>query len=251
MMKSSENQLQEIAIPQVLVDACLRKKGLILIVGNRFSHVDKTLVSLKKRGEQFFTGASVCLAREEFAELEKYKFTVCSYGNMSEAKTRKLMSESSVLVFENVLFEDELTAAVNFCEEGRLVILHVSSSSIINALHRIYGLALQTQNPHLLWRVIDNLNLLFSQTTIVNAKMETAFAHELVLASSEVKKCLWQGQLSEFEELMKNSGENSGIVTMNQSLLQLIIRRRIEIKTAFEICRDPVDLDHLLKKVGV
>ena len=250
-MKINENLSQEIAIPQVLVDACLKKKGLILLVGNRYSHINKTLASLRKKWEQALTGASVCLAREEFAELEKYKYTICSYGNLNEAKTRRLISESSVLVFENILFEDELMAAVNFCEEGRLVIVHISSSSIINALHRVYGLALQTQNPHLLWRVIDNLNLLFSQTTIALPKMEAAYAHELVLASSEVKRCLWQGQLSEFEELMKNSGENSGIVTMNQSLLQLIIRRRIEIKTAFEICRDPIDLDHLLKKVGV
>ncbi|MGE5085298.1 MAG: hypothetical protein ACM3MG_03295 [Bacillota bacterium] len=48
-----------------------------------------------------------------------------------------------------------------------------------------------------------------------------------------------------------NAPENSGILTLNQSLLQHLIRRRIDLKTAFETSREPDHLDQLLKKVGI
>lgn len=251
MIKNKDVIHSDFPLPQVLVESCTQRQGIVLIVGNRFAQINKVLESMKKRWEQSHEGMHLFVTRDENSELEKNNFQITSYENLSESKTRKKVNESSVVVFEDIQFEDELSTVANLCESGRLVVAHVNTHSITSAMHRIFGLALQTQNPHLLWRIIDGFNLLYSQTRIVNSKMESVFTNEIVLASSEVKKCLWLGNLNEFEDLMKNSGENSGIVTMNQSLLQLIIRRRIEIKTAFEISRDPDDLDHLLKKVGV
>ncbi len=251
MTKTKDNSVTEIPVPQVLGEACLRSQGIVLIVGNRNSTIEKTLESLQKKWNEIHKSASLLVSRDGLSVLSKSGFQVCAYESLLEPRQRNAVKESSVAVFENIQFEDELSNATNLYEDGRLILLHVSAPSLVSALHRLFGLALQTKNLHLLWRLIDGLTLMFSQTRIINGQNESLLAHEIVLASSEVKKCLWAGELNDFEELMKNAGENSGILTLNQSLLQLLIRRRIEIKTAFEVSRDPVDLDHLLKKVGV
>lgn len=250
MTREKENVSQDIPIPQILVESYQREHGIILMVGNRNSSVEKTLEFLFHRYKKNNNNSCVYISRDEQpAESFKQFFHICTYGNRSAPAHLKFLKEASVVILENIQHEEELSAAVNLYEEGRLVILHLSAPSLISALHRICDLALRTQNSHLLWRVVDGLTLLFNQTKISQA--ETVFAHEVVLVSPEVKKCLWLGELKDFEELTKNAGEHSGILTLNQSLLQLLIRRKIEIKTAFEISRDPVDLDQLLKKVGV
>ncbi len=245
------NAVLDVPVPQVLVDNFQREQGLILMAGNRHSALDKTLDFLFHRYKKQ-NGPGVYISRDsDPVEGLQNSFHVCTYENKNSVEQRKMIKSSSVVVFENVQQKDELVAAVNLYEEGRLVILQMASPSLLCSLHRIFGLALQTQNSHLLWRAIDGLVLLFGQTRIVPPTGESLFAHEVILASSEVKRCLWDGSLKDFEDLTRNAGEHSGIVTLNQSLLQLLIRRRIEIKTAFEVSRDPVDLDHLLKKVGV
>jgi twitching motility protein PilT len=50
---------------------------------------------------------------------------------------------------------------------------------------------------------------------------------------------------------MNDKTEKLGMRTMNQSLFQLLMKRKIELKTAFEFSPAPEDLDLILKKVGV
>jgi twitching motility protein PilT len=80
---------------------------------------------------------------------------------------------------------------------------------------------------------------------------ERVFAHEVLLSKPDVRDFISDENLKGVEHLLVNSAENSGILTLNQSLLQHLIRRRIDLKTAFENSRHPDNLDQLLKKVGI
>jgi len=248
-----ENSGSDVPVPSVLTDICIRPQGLVLLVGNRFSKVEETFEVLQKRWVDQEKRQGVLVLREGHEGTPQSSFEIRTYQNFlaPQDKNKNLLKQASVLIFENVQNQEEVRNAINLYEEGRTVIVHVSAPSLLSALHRVYGLAEQSHDSHLVWRLVDGLVLLVSQTRIANPHKEAAFAHEIVLVSPEVKQCLWSAQLSAFEELMKNAHENSGVVTLNQSLLQLLIRRKIEIKTAFEVSRDPVDLDHMLKKVGL
>lgn len=67
----------------------------------------------------------------------------------------------------------------------------------------------------------------------------------------QVRGLIEDQDLKSLENLLTQAPENSGILTLNQSLLQHLIRRRVDLKTAFEVSRDPDNLDQLLKKVGI
>ena len=71
------------------------------------------------------------------------------------------------------------------------------------------------------------------------------------MASPEVKNLLLEESLQDFEKFFKASEENSGVLNLNQSLMQLLLRRKIEISKALQITRDTVELDERLKKVGL
>ena len=43
----------------------------------------------------------------------------------------------------------------------------------------------------------------------------------------------------------------TGMSTLNQSLVNLVLRRKIDVKQAFEATIEPEELESLLKKAGV
>lgn len=74
---------------------------------------------------------------------------------------------------------------------------------------------------------------------------------ELLLNTSETKSLLAAGTVQGLVEVMAKGGDKSGMRTMNQALLQLLLKRKIELRVGFEESPDPVELDGLLKKVGI
>ena len=51
--------------------------------------------------------------------------------------------------------------------------------------------------------------------------------------------------------MMQVGQEKSGMITMNQSLVSLIVKRKIDVRTAFSASADPDQLDSMLKKAGI
>ncbi|MNT62914.1 hypothetical protein D3C72_2006780 [compost metagenome] len=80
---------------------------------------------------------------------------------------------------------------------------------------------------------------------------ESVFAHEMMLMKAGLQTLLAKGEVSELTRQLVHAGEQSGQISLNQSLLQHLIRRRIDLKTAFETSFDPEALDQHLKKVGI
>lgn len=74
---------------------------------------------------------------------------------------------------------------------------------------------------------------------------------ELLLSNKETKSLLSSGTVHGLVEVMSKGGDKSGMRTMNQALLQLLLKRKIELRVGFEESSDPVELDGLLKKVGI
>jgi twitching motility protein PilT len=50
---------------------------------------------------------------------------------------------------------------------------------------------------------------------------------------------------------MQTGQNRTGMVTMNQSLMSLLLKRKIDMKIGFEASPDPEELDQMLRKAGV
>ena len=60
-----------------------------------------------------------------------------------------------------------------------------------------------------------------------------------------------EGKLHQVPAMMQVGQERTGMVTMNQSLMGLLIKRKIDVKTAFASSPDPDQLDGMLKRAGI
>jgi twitching motility protein PilT len=78
-----------------------------------------------------------------------------------------------------------------------------------------------------------------------------AAAIEFLAMTPSIRNLVRENKLHQVGGMMQVGQDKSGMVTMNQSLMQLLMRRRIDAKTAFAASPEPEQLDQMLKKAGV
>lgn len=213
--------------PPILEETMARTQGLILLAGLRQSGVEETARLLLKKAQ----GRSMKV--------------------LSDPGTTAPDS-ADILWLEGDFDSERLNRAVSWSEEGRLVLITQKSPSAITALRRFLSLDFGTGRRHLVWRLCDQILLMAGQMKINGITAgETLEAFEILLMTPSLREALQEENFLLIEEYLKAGDETSGTVSFNQSLLQLLLRRKIDIKTAFEVSRDPVSLDQILKKVGI
>ena len=103
-----------------------------------------------------------------------------------------------------------------------------------------------------LWvRFVDQISTVLNQKIIGLAE---GVIHEILILKNEQRKVLLNliDINSNIKNIFKKEIESLNYYqSYNQSILQAIVRRRIDVKTAFSVSNDPDDLDQQLKKMGL
>lgn len=159
--------------------------------------------------------------------------------------------DADIVIVDTPLNKELFYHMLDFCDEGRMVLLRMSAPSVMASLHKIFELCSVQENEHLLWRVLEHLKLVIHQVDILGLQGEKIQHFEFLINNPENHELLRERKLKKINELLLKTQEASGILTLNQSLLSSLIKRKIDLKSAFLWSRDPEDLDLLLKRVGV
>lgn len=244
---------QEIQLPPSLIDTCLRMKGLVLLSGpgeaGQVWALHRILQKLSE--EKSFLG--VVFSRKAFPQVREAKSCyVYHNGEFSRADEKEsLLAGVDVVVFDGFGDEESLLEALALVEKGLFVIYSMKAPSVQNALRRALSALQDRFGEHGAPRLAEVLSMVAGQYPVTGLNGEKIFAHEVLPMKPQVRGYLQEEDLKSVESLLTHAPETSGILTLNQSLLQHLIRRRVDLKTAFEVSRDPDSLDQLLKKVGI
>jgi twitching motility protein PilT len=162
-------------------------------------------------------------------------------SNSSLVTYQKSIPKScDIVVLEG--FKNAITA-VEESEKGRGVVLMLQHHNLFQTLSRICKeVGSDRFAPQL--RLAMSLKALYGLNGWVPV-------FDLLANTTSVEQALLASQFSVLENLMKDSEKDTGMRTLNQSLLQLMIKRKIDFKKGFEISPAPAELDLLLKQVGI
>lgn len=133
-----------------------------------------------------------------------------------------------------------------FVEQGQSVILTISSDSINTLLQKLSS---ELSSRHF-ERLIYSLNGILVQKLVGHQKMT---AHEILIMRHQEKAKLIsfiETQKSFYNLKLEEFGKES-YQSLNQSLIQKLVRRKIDVKSAFAASLDPDQLDIQLKKLGL
>jgi Tfp pilus assembly pilus retraction ATPase PilT len=136
---------------------------------------------------------------------------------------------------------ENLNKWVKFAEEGRTVYLSLPAPSIENVILQIKSMT--EDKPHLWNRFCDQLGSIVFQKLVPTAN---SAVHEIwVLNKLDQKKI---NKNVDFIDCINN---NKLYQSLNQSIIQSLVRRKFDVKKAFEMTNDIEELDQSLKRMGL
>lgn len=248
-----EGARREVQLPPALVDTCMRMKGMVLLSGpgeaGQVWALHRILQKLSE--ERAFVG--VVFSRKAFPQVREVKACYLYHsGEFARAEEKEsLMAGVDMIVYEGFADDHSFEEALALAERGYFVVYSMKAPSVTNALRRCLSVLSEKYGRHGAPRLAEVLSLASGQYPVEGTGGEKVFAHEVMLMKPQVRALIEAEDMKSLEALILSSAENTGILTLNQSLLQHLIRRRVDLKTAFEVSRDPDNLDQLLKKVGI
>jgi twitching motility protein PilT len=242
----------ELSLPAVFLDTVHRRQGLILLAGPAHPYKTNTLAQTLYKLNKEHAFHSAIFSRQAFPSIPEEKASfVYQSASVSEVSADGFLAGADVVVLHETVSANSLNQAMDLCDEGKMVLMTIASHSLVSAFHKCLELLTKSSNAHALWRFSDHLKMAISQHPLASLSGDTVLAFEMMLNTPQVKAWLGQEQLGSVEQLLQSNQENGGVLGLNQSLLQLLIRRKIDMKQAFLVTHDPDGLDQLLKKVGI
>lgn len=141
---------------------------------------------------------------------------------------------------------DRWSDILDLMDSGFNVIVSFAAYDINSFLQRWQSYHLKNYR-----QAINHINSVFGMRLISGLENQLVSAQEILFLNEDTRMLMTQGKWGQITEQMQINGEKSGTRTMNQSLLQLLLRRRIDLKTAFLETNNPEEFDQMLKRVGV
>ena len=83
-----------------------------------------------------------------------------------------------------------------------------------------------------------------------SSETSRSFAFEAYPMSSEAQKMMSTLNSQDFMKYFENDFANNGL-SFSQSLHTEVLKRTIDMRTAFQLAPDPENLDYILKKSGL
>jgi twitching motility protein PilT len=237
----------------VIYEQVLKGKGLILVGGPSWSGKSTLMGKLLETVNQNRAShiAVVETVVDRIYQTQKSVITSFEVGfdPVSEHVWRSLEA-ADVIGLDIPFSADNLSKVLELVESGKMVIMTVMVESLLALQHRINHLFAEDKREFIYERLAHCLSLFVNQRLVPSLQGNLVLAQEIILINDLLREPLRIGHVSELMKRVQSQGEKQGMKTMNKALLQLFLRKKIDLKQAFFASSDLDELDHLLSQLG-
>ncbi|GGY17310.1 PilT/PilU family type 4a pilus ATPase [Massilia dura] len=248
--------LDELALPPVLKDVVMSKRGLVIMVGATGSGKSTTLAAMVGYRNEHSHGHIITIEDPvEFVHPHRNCIvTQREVGVDTEdwevALKNTLRQAPDVIQIGEIRDRETMDHAIAFAETGHLCLATLHANSANQALDRIINFFPEERRQQLLMDLSLNLKGMISQRLIpLKESRGRAVAIEIMLNSPLISDLIFQGKVHEIKELMKKSRE-LGMQTFDQALFDLYEADRISYEDALRNADSVNDLRLAIKLEG-
>jgi twitching motility protein PilT len=250
-------KFSDLNLPDTIADLTNLPFGLVLVTGPTGSGKSTTIASMldKINTERF--GHIVTMEDPiEFVHTHKNcivnqrEIGTDTFGYKSAMKYL-LRQDPDYCLLGELRDLETIEAALNTAETGHLVFGTLHTNSAVSTINRIVNVFPSEQQERIRVLLSFTLQAVISQRLLPSLQGGRVAAIEFMLMTTSIRNLIREGKLHQVPAMMQVGQERSGMITMNQSLMNLIIKRKIDVKTAFASSPDPDQLDGLLKRAGI
>lgn len=235
---------RELGIPEVVVDICDKKRGLVLVTGATGSGKSTTLAALIHVINQKHRHHVITL-EDPIEYLHKHQKAIVNQREMgsdskdyASALRAALRQDPDVILVGEMRDLETISTAVTAAETGHLVFSTLHTIGAANTIDRIIDVFPPYQQQQIRTQLADVLECVVSQQLLPDALGQgRVAAMEVMLANSAVRNHIREGKTFQIPSVMQTN-RKAGMVTMDDSLLELVQEQKISRESAVAFAQD-------------
>lgn len=245
--------IDELSLPPIIREFCKLPRGLILVTGPTGSGKSTTLAAMidyinSLREEHIITIEDPI---EFVHKNRKSLLNQREIGNDTEsffaALKSALRQDPDVVLIGEMRDLETIATAITTAETGHLVLATLHTTGAAQTVDRIIDVFPPEQQQQIRMQVSGNIQGIVSQILVprMGTKGRVA-AFEIMVPTPAMRNLIRDGKTHQIPSQML-MGKQSGMLTLEQSLAELVKKRVISKEIAMAKCMDQGQLDEILK----
>jgi twitching motility protein PilT len=248
---------EHLGLPKSVRELTSYPSGLVVVTGPTGCGKSTTIAAMVDKINQDIRGHIITL-EDPIEFLHSHKNCIVNQREIGSdsasfrtALRQILRQDPDVVVLGELRDLETIESALTVAETGHLVIATLHTNSAIQTISRIVGVFPSEQQERIRVQLSFVLNAIVAQQLMPSAQGGMVPAMELLVLNPNIRNLIRENKLHQIYGMMQVGQDKSGMITLNQSLMKLVLKRKIELQTAFAYSNDPEELDKLLKQAGV
>lgn len=246
-----------LGLPPVIADVTRFPNGLVLVTGPTGSGKTTTIAGLIDKINREMRGHIITL-EDPIEFVHSHKNSIVNQRevgadtvNFKVALKHVLRQDPDVCFLGELRDLETIETALIIAETGHLVFATLHTNSAIQTINRMVSVFPVDQQDRIRVQLSFVLNAVVSQRLVESVDGGQIAVAEVMLLNTNIRNLIRENKLHQVYGMMQVGQDRTGMITMNQSLLKLIMKRKVDLRAAFEISPDPEELDKLLKQAGI
>ena len=229
---------QELALPPILSELVMNKRGLILFVGGTGTGKSTSLASLIRHRNENSSGHIItiedpleyvhehlgCIITQREVGIDTESFEVALKNTLRQAP--------DVILIGEIRTRETMQQAITFAETGHLCLSTLHANNANQAIDRILHFFPEEMHPQLFMDLSLNLRAIIAQQLIRSPDGKSRHpAIEILVNTPRAADLIRKGEVHKLKELMKHSREQ-GMQTFDQCLFDLYRAGKIAYEDA-------------------
>ncbi|WP_076591048.1 PilT/PilU family type 4a pilus ATPase [Herminiimonas arsenitoxidans] len=219
--------LNSLALPPILADMIMEKRGLLLVVGSTGSGKSTTIAAMLDHRNALSTGHILTL-EDPIEFLFKNKKSIVNQreigsdaADLSIALRNALRQAPDCILIGEIRDKETMSAALAYAQSGHLVVATLHANNSYQALTRIINFYPIEHRQSLLADLSSTLRAVISQRLIGAIDGKRRAAVEIMMNTRHIAELIEQGEITQIKEAIEKS-LSPGSQTFEQALMQLI-----------------------------
>ncbi len=246
-IKLEIDSIDDLALPSVLKDIALTKRGLVLIVGGTGTGKSTTLAAMIDHRSTQNSG-HIITVEDPIEFLYPHRKSIVSQReigidtfNYAAALKNTLRQAPDVILIGEIRDRETMESAMIFSETGHLCLSTLHANNANQAMERIMNFFPPEKHDQLYFQLSLNMRAIVSQRLIPTIEGERTAAIEILLDTSRVKDLIMKKKIDVLKEAMQE-GNTESMQTFDQSLFDLFKSGKISYENAMAYADSGNDL---------
>jgi len=249
-------EFSQLGLPRVLKDVLKKPSGLIIVTGATGSGKSTTLASMLDS-----------LNREEFGHLitvedpiefvHQHKNCIVNQREVgadtqsfAHAMKQVLRQDPDYVLVGELRDYEAIEMALTMAETGHLVFSTLHTNGSVQSINRLVNVFPPHQQAQVRQLLSSTLQAIISQTLVPKVQGGRALACEILIPNIAIRNLIREDKIHQIYSMMQTGQGETGMVTMNQSLFNLVRGNVVGRNEALEFSPYPEELAKLLASIG-